>query len=107
MSDVNPPIEEQVTPHHSGVRPLGARIAVQLVSVGETVRDSGVILPQTDNTDTYKADVVVIGDAVRFVKEGDMVLLTVGAIQGAVFAHNQEHYAMIYEADVLAVLDRS
>ena len=88
-----------------GIRPIGPRIAVQIMSVKNTVRDSGIELVQTDNTDTYKADVIVVGD-VDHIKEGDMVLLTIGAIQGAIFEYNQSSYAIVFEQDVLAILDR-
>jgi co-chaperonin GroES (HSP10) len=77
------------------------------MTVRETTRDSGIILSQTDSVDTYKAEVIVIGPMVKFIKAGEIVLLTVGAIQGAIFEHNQQHYAMVFEGDVLAVLDRS
>lgn len=91
----------------TGIRPLGPRVVVQLTAVKESVRPSGLVLSQTDAVDTYKADVIVVGDMVKYVAAGDMILLTVGAIQGAIFEHNQEHFAIVFEQDILAVLDRS
>ena len=97
-----PGLDEQTL----GVKPIGARLCVQTIAVGESVRDSGVVLPSTDSSDTYKANVLAIGDGVTYVHAGDLVLLTVGAVRGTTFLHQQETYAIIEERDVLAVLDR-
>ncbi len=90
----------------SGVTPISARVCIQLVAVGESIRESTIILPAGDSVDTYKADVVDIGPHVEYIKVGDLVLLTIGAIVGKAFVHRQEAYAIVDERDVLAVLDR-
>ncbi len=90
-----------------GVRPIGARLVIQLTAVEEATLPSGLVLPKGDSVDTYKADVVVVGDGVTYVKDGDLVLLTIGAIVGTTFVHRQENFAIVEERDVLAILDRS
>lgn len=89
-----------------GVTPISARVCVQLVAVKEATRESGIILPAGDSVDTYKADVIAVGDAVEYIENGNLVLLTIGAILGKSFLHRQEQYAIVDERDILAVLDR-
>ncbi len=103
--DGNPETEESTKKVH-GVTPISARVCVQLVAVKESVRESGFILPAGDSVDTYKADVIEVGNMVEYVKVGDLILLTIGAIQGKAFIHRQEQFAIVDERDVLAVLDR-
>ena len=100
-------IEEGDVEYTSGVTPISARLCVQLVAVGMSVRESGIALPAGDSVDTYKADVVEVGNMVEYVKKGDLVLITIGAILGKAFMHGQEQYAIVDERDILAVLDRT
>ncbi len=89
-----------------GIRPISARLVVQLQAVQEATRDSGLVLPSGDSVDTYKADVVAVGVHVEHVHLGDLVLLSIGAIMGSTFMYRQESFAIVNERDVLAVLDR-
>ena len=89
-----------------GIRPINRRVAVQLVPVEATTRPSGIVLPNTDSVDTYKAEVIAVGTEAEYVEVGDQVLLSIGAIMGGIFEHRQEKYGIVDERDILAVLDR-
>ena len=91
-----------------GIHPLHMRIVISPEEVEETVRESGVILPPTTGrnrvVNTYKGEVIAVGDGVTKVEVGQLVLGTLGV--GDLVDYDGDRYTIIDQSEVLAVLDR-
>lgn len=88
-----------------GIKPLGTRVLIKQVEIKEVKTDSGLVIPQTHEPSTHKAEVITVGEDVTKVKEGNLVLVSL--YTGDVVEHNQETFAIIDEDSLLAVIDRS
>ena len=89
----------------SSVQPLGARVLVQRLIVGEQKLESGLVLPERSDRATYKSEVVAVGNELsKPVSVGDIVLTTVHV--GDLVQEGQEFYHIVHEEDLLAVISR-
>ncbi len=91
----------------STIKPLGERVLIQRVAVGEQQTDGGVYIPTPQREDgTYKAEVVAVGEEVTKVKAGDLILISQYSGDRAQ-DDSAEEYIILEEKDILATVDRS
>ena len=88
-----------------GIRPLGARVLLQRLAVAEQKTETGILLPERSAEPTYKNEVVAVGEDVKPVKVGDIVVTT--QFVGDEVKHNYESFFLVAEEDLLAVIERS
>ena len=89
------------------IQPLGKRVLLQRVSVGEQTTEGGIVLPEAQlEAGTYKAEIIAIGDEITKVKSGDLVLITQYAGDRA-HDENAEEYLILDEEDLLATIERA
>lgn len=85
------------------IKPLGPRVLIRRLEIGEQETEAGLIIPRRAGSPTYKCEVVALGDAVtRPVAVGQQVLVTQFA--GDEVKVDQESYFLVDEGDLLAVL---
>jgi chaperonin GroES len=94
------------------LRPLYDRIVVRRKDAKETVRGSGIIIPDTAKEKPQEADVVAVGEG-KFndegkrikldVKKGDTVLI--GKYSGTDIKLDDVEYTILREDEVLAVVE--
>lgn len=83
-------------------RPLGVRILVKVLGEDDTA--GPVIWTPNPTTSCLRGAVVEIGEEVRYLHSGDEVLF---ANETAIeFEYEREHYFLMPEGCVLALLDR-
>ncbi|MCZ6636280.1 MAG: co-chaperone GroES [bacterium] len=93
------------------VRPLGDRILVKRVDVGEQVQ-GGIIVPDTARETPQEAEVVAVGPG-RTDKNGDLIALVVepgarvliGKFAGTEVEIDGDEYVIVAEDDVLGILE--
>jgi chaperonin GroES len=93
------------------VKPLGDRVLLKRVELGEEVR-GGIIIPDTAKEKPQEAEVVSVGDGKldengkrlpMTVKAGDRVLI--GKYTGQDIKINDEEHTIVREDEILAIIE--
>lgn len=57
------------------IKPLGTRVLLGAMEKDEDKTESGIILPDEVQKESNRAEVIAIGEEVKYIKVGDKVLL--------------------------------
>jgi|JRYC01.1.fsa_nt_gb chaperonin GroES len=82
------------------IQPLADRVVLQQIE-SEEVTASGIILPDSAKEKPEKAKVIAVGQDVKLVKTGDIVLYNTYV---SPTKHNGEEYIIVKEEDILATI---
>lgn len=87
------------------IRPLGARVLVQLVEE-ESVTKSGLVIPDTAKEKPQRGEVIAVGDDEETIKITPGELILFAKYAGTELKLNGEDYLILDAADLLAVVSR-
>ena len=85
------------------VIPIGHRILVKQVKASETYGDSGIYIPENQQSQQLKAYVVSVGDGVKGIMEDDCVQYSDNA-HPVTMMHDGETHLLIDQHDILAII---
>lgn len=82
-------------------KPLGERVVVEPIEEKST---GGIVLPETVKKLHVRGKVIAIGDEVKKVKVGDIVLYEKGSVMKIETAYNEYSYA-IFEKNLIGIIE--
>jgi len=85
------------------VIPIGHKVLVKQVKASETYGDSGIYIPENQQSQQLKAHVVSVGDGVQGIMEDDCVQYSENA-HPVTMMHNGETHLLIDQHDILAII---
>ncbi len=84
--------------------PMGERLVLRPIKQGERVlEESGIVIPESATEKPQVASVVAIGDEVKKIRTGDMVMYAFYAGQAIVLGRTE--YVVLSEDDILCRVD--
>ena len=85
------------------VIPLGHKVLVKQEKASDTYGDSGIYIPESQQSQAHKAIVVSIGELVQGVQEENCVQYSANATPVNMM-HNGEKHLLIDQHDILAII---
>ncbi len=86
------------------IRPVGDRLLIQQHKAKETYGDTGIFIPDAQQTKEDRGTVVGIGDEVQGIFEGEVVLFN-QFVQPVKISHMGEDHILLRQQDVWAIVD--
>jgi|TARA_R110000787_G_scaffold61225_5_gene138759 co-chaperonin GroES (HSP10) len=88
----------------SKIRPIGDRLLIKQHSAEETYTNTNIYIPESNQTKEDRGTVVGIGDEVKGVFEGEVVLFN-QFVQPVKVDHMDESHLLLRQQDVWAIVD--
>tara|TARA_R110002012_G_scaffold5764_4_gene26755 strand:+ start:7449 stop:7721 length:273 start_codon:yes stop_codon:yes gene_type:complete len=88
----------------SKIRPVGDRLLIKQHKAAETYGDTGIYIPDAQQTKEDRGTVVGIGEDVEGIYEGEIVLFN-QFIQPVKVSHMDEDHILLRQQDVWAIED--
>tara|TARA_R100000353_G_scaffold9507_1_gene10805 strand:+ start:5531 stop:5803 length:273 start_codon:yes stop_codon:yes gene_type:complete len=88
----------------SNIRPVGDRILIKQHKSEETYGNTGIYIPESSQEKQDKGTVVAIGDDVKGIFEGEVVLFN-QFIQPVKVSHMDEDHILLKQQDIWAIED--
>ncbi len=85
------------------VIPIGHRVLIRQQKAAETYGDTGIFIPENQQTQQNKAIVICVGEAVQGIQEGDCVQYSEHA-NPVPMKHDGETHLLIEQHDILAII---
>jgi co-chaperonin GroES (HSP10) len=85
------------------VIPIGHRVLIKQLKPSETYGDSGIYIPENQQTQQNKAYVVSVGEVVQGIQEGDCIQYSEYA-KPVSMRHDGETHLLIDQHDILAII---
>tara|TARA_R100000322_G_scaffold167467_1_gene135406 strand:- start:656 stop:931 length:276 start_codon:yes stop_codon:yes gene_type:complete len=85
------------------VIPIGNKVLVKQVKAKETYGDTGIFIPDAQQTQELKGIVISVGDTVEGIQEGDLIQYGEYA-QPVPMSHDGEPHLLINKQDILAII---
>ena len=85
------------------VIPIGNKVLVKQVKAKETYGDTGIYIPDAQQTQELKGIVISVGDTVEGIQEGDLIQYGEYA-QPVSMSHDGEPHLLINKQDILAII---
>ena len=85
------------------VIPIGRRVLIKQVKASETYGDSGIYIPENQQTQQNKAYVVSVGEVVEGIQEGDYIQYSEYA-KPVPMRHDGETHLLIDQHDILSII---
>ena len=85
------------------VIPLGHKVLVKQSKAAETYGDTGIYIPDNQQTKKNKGTIVSVGEVVQGIHEGDIVQYSEHA-KPVVMKHDGEDHLLIDQHDILAII---
>jgi len=84
------------------VIPIGNKVLVKQVKAKETYGDTGIFIPDAQQTQELKGIVISVGDTVEGIQEGDLIQYGEYA-QPVSMSHDGEPHLLINKQDIISV----
>ena len=88
----------------SKIRPVGDRLLIRQHKAKETYGDSGIYIPDAHKEKDDRGTVVAIGEDVKGIYEGEVVLFN-QFIQPVKVSHMDEDHILLKQQDIWAIQD--
>ena len=88
----------------SSIRPVGDRILIKQHKAKETYGNSGIYIPESNQEKEDRGTVVSVGDDVKGIFEGEIVLFN-QFIQPVKVNHMDEDHILLKQQDIWAIED--
>jgi|TARA_R100001163_G_C5059748_1_gene196459 chaperonin GroES len=88
----------------SSIRPVGDRILIKQHKAKETYGNSGIYIPESNQEKEDRGTVVSVGDDVKGIFEGEVVLFN-QFIQPVKVNHMDEDHILLKQQDIWAIED--
>ena len=88
----------------SKIRPVGDRLLIKQHKAEETYGNTGIYIPEANQTKEDRGTVVGIGENVEGIYEGEIVLFN-QFIQPVKVSHMDEDHILLKQSDVWAIED--
>ena len=88
----------------ASIRPVGDRILVKQHKAEETYGNTGIYIPESSQEKEDRGTVVAIGEDVKGIHEGEIVLFN-QFIQPVKVSHMDEDHILMRQTDVWAIQD--
>jgi len=85
------------------VIPIGHKVLIKQIEAAETYGDSGIYIPETQQSQQRKAYVISVGEAVQHIEEGNYVQYSEHA-KPVNMTHDGELHLLIDQHDILAII---
>ena len=85
------------------VIPIGHRVLIKQQKAAETYGDTGIFIPENQQTQQNKAYVISVGESVQGIQEGDCIQYSEHA-NPVSMKHDGEIHLLIDQHDILAII---
>ena len=88
----------------SNIRPVGDKILIKQHKAKETYGTTGIYIPESSQEKDDRGTVISVGDEVKGIFEGEIVLFN-QFVQPVTVDHNNEKHILLRQQDIWAIED--